>query len=183
MAEVRLRPIRIADAEKCFRWVSNPEVRQYLGLIQPARTLHQERSWIAGIIADKQHHRAFVIEDERGIAIGTCGLRAIDADGGTALLGMMIGEPRLWGRGYGTAAAGALLAYAFGELDLKEVRLSCHVENGGAIRCYEKVGFEMGSRREGQSGARAHEVWMAIGRARWEVVRHDNAAAEPNSEG
>jgi RimJ/RimL family protein N-acetyltransferase len=169
MAEVRLRPIQIDDAERCFRWVSNPEVQQFLGLIQPARTLEQERSWIAGILSDKRHHRAFVVEDERGAAIGTCGLRAIDSEEGTALLGMMIGEPRLWGRGYGTAATRALLRYAFEELALHEVRLSCHPDNRRAIRCYQKAGFELRPRPGGKPDLRPGEVWMVIGRERWQT--------------
>ncbi|MFB3881482.1 MAG: GNAT family N-acetyltransferase [Armatimonadota bacterium] len=167
MAKVSLRPIRISDAERCLRWVSDPEVQRFLGLIQPARTLDQERSWIASILSDRQHQRAFVILSETGVAIGTCGLRGVDREAGTALLGMMIGDPRLWGRGYGTAATRALLGYAFGELELREVRLSCHAENGRAIRCYEKAGFERRPAPAGRS-ERPGEVWMAIGRERWE---------------
>jgi RimJ/RimL family protein N-acetyltransferase len=167
MAEVRLRPIRISDAEKCFRWVSHPEVCRYLGLLQPARTLEQERSWIASILSDPQHQRAFVIENERGEGIGTCGLRAMDREEGTALLGIMIGEPRLWGRGYGTAATKALLRYAFEELGLHEVRLSCHAENKRAIRCYEKVGFGPRLRPERVSEPGRNEVSMAIGSEQW----------------
>ncbi len=158
--------------------MSNPKVREFLGLMQPARTLDQERSWIASIVSDKQHHRMFVIEDERGTPIGTCGLRAIDRDEGGALLGIMIGEPRLWGRGYGTAATEALLACAFGEVELREVRLSSHVENRRAIRCYEKAGFEVRPRPQGKSDARAHEIYMAITRAQWEATRRERPAAE-----
>jgi RimJ/RimL family protein N-acetyltransferase len=179
MAEVRLRPIRISDAEKCFRWVSHPEVFRYLGFLQPARTLEQERSWIASILSDPQHQRAFVIEDEREQEIGTCGLRAMDRQEGTALLGIMIGDPRRWGRGYGTAATKALLQYAFEELGLREVRLSCHAENKGAIRCYEKAGFELRSRSERQFETRREEVFMVIGGERWRAVNCPDTAARP----
>lgn len=179
MAEVTLRPIQIADAERCFRWVSNPQVQEFLGLIQPARTLEQERSWIAGILSDKNHHRSFVIADERGVAIGTCGLRAIDRDEGTTLLGMMIGEPGLWGRGYGTAATNALLRYAFDELELREVRLSCHNDNTRAIRCYEKAGFEARPRPHRKIYERREEVWMAISRERWQATQSADPAAQP----
>jgi RimJ/RimL family protein N-acetyltransferase len=179
MAVVTLRHIQISDAERCFRWVSNPQVREFLGLIQPARTLEQERSWIASILSDKRQHRAFVIEDERGVAIGTCGLRAIDREEGTALLGMMIGEPRLWGRGYGTAATRDLLRHAFEELELREVRLSCHRENTRAIRCYERAGFDVHPRPQQRIDARRDELWMVISRERWEAMQHAETAARP----
>jgi RimJ/RimL family protein N-acetyltransferase len=183
MAEVGLRPIRISDAEKCFRWVSHPEVSRYLGFLQPARTLEQERSWIASILSDPQHQRAFVIQNEREEDIGTCGLRAMDRQEGTALLGIMIGDPRLWGRGYGTAATNALLQYAFEELGLREVRLSCHAENKRAIRYYERVGFELRPRSDTQSEAHRRQISMAIGCERWRAVNCADTASrlEPRS--
>ena len=170
MARVKLRPIRMSDAEACFRWVSDPDVTRLLGLIRPARSLEQERAWIAGILADRQQ-QAFVIADEHGRAIGTCSLRGIDQAEGTASLGMMIGEKTLWGRGYGTGAAKALLKHAFTELELREVRLSCHPDNYGALRCYQKAGFEREPPRPGTGVPARREVRMAITRERWEAAR------------
>lgn len=155
------------DADLCCRWVSNPRVHQYLGLLHPVRTVQQERSWIASILTDKQHQRSFVIEDENRRPIGTCGLRGIDAQLGTAFLGLMIGEPELWGRGYGTAATRSLLRFAFRELALKEIRLSCHHSNCGALRCYEKAGFRPSSHQPDQAQFGDQEIRMAISRDEW----------------
>jgi len=176
MARIRLRAIRIDDAETCLRWVSDPAVHAFLGLLEPARTLEQERSWIASILTDRQHQRAFIIEDEKGKPIGTCGVRAIDREQGTALLGIMIGEKRLWDRGYGTAATRTLLECAFGELDLKEVRLSCHRENRRAIRCYEKAGFRLSTYVPERVQFGRDEVRMAIRREDWLASRSGAAA-------
>jgi RimJ/RimL family protein N-acetyltransferase len=163
------------DAEICCRWVSNPQVHQYLGLLHPVRTVEQERSWIASLLTDKQHQRSFIIEDQRGHAIGTCGLRGIDAEAGTAFLGIMIGEPKLWGKGYGTAAVRALLALAFDELALKDVRLSCHRDNRRALRCYEKVGFRLSSHKPDQVQFGHREIRMAISHDKWLAHRQEPA--------
>jgi len=171
VAGVKLRPIRITDAEACFRWISDPEVTRLLGLIRPVRSVEQERAWIASVLADREQQRVFIIADEHGRAIGTCGLRGIDRKEGTAFLGIMIGEKTLWDRGYGTSGTKALLEYAFGELGLGEVRLSCHADNQRALRCYEKVGFERGARGSKSGRPRRREVWMAITRERWEGLR------------
>ncbi|UCC67448.1 MAG: GNAT family N-acetyltransferase [Armatimonadota bacterium] len=170
MACVKLRPIRMSDAETCFRWVSDPDVRRLLGLIRPARSVEQERAWIAGVLADKEQQRVFVIADEHGQAIGTCGLRGIDRREGTGFLGIMIGEKTLWNQGYGTYATKALLEYAFGELGLREVQLSCHPDNRGALRCYEKAGFRPRGPSAGERPFRRAEVRMAITRERWESL-------------
>jgi RimJ/RimL family protein N-acetyltransferase len=167
MAAVRLRPIQISDAEMVFRWISDPLVGRFLGLLEPARTLEQERSWISNILVDKQHQCAFVIEDERGVPIGTCGLRGIDRENGTALFGIMIGETGHWDKGYGTTATEALLTHAFTELDLGQIRLSCHGENHRAVRCYEKAGFRHSPQASGGAHAGREEVQMTAERVAW----------------
>ena len=181
MARIKLRPIKIDDADTCLRWVSDPAVHAFLGLLEPARTLEQERSWISSILIDKEHQRSFVIETEKGHPIGTCGLRAIDREQGTALFGIMIGEKRLWDRGYGTAATMALLEHAFEELDLEEVRLSCHRENRRAIRCYEKAGFRLSTHVPERLQFGIDEVRMAVRREAW-LALHARAGAAKRSQ-
>ncbi len=171
MVGIKLRPIQISDAEMCFRWISDPLVGRFLGLLEPARSLDQERSWISNILIDKQHQCAFVIEDERGLPIGTCGLRGIDREKGTALLGIMIGETGYWDKGFGTAATKALLCHAFKELGLREVHLSCHPENHRAVRCYEKSGFCCEGRPAAHTSTGRGDVHMVAKREVW-VVEH-----------
>lgn len=180
MGCVTLRPICMDDAELCFGWISDPDVARFLGLLQPARTLQQERAWIARVLNDPQQE-TFIIEDESGLPIGTCGLRGIDRAVGTAFLGIMIGEKLRWSQGYGTEATNALLSYAFEELGLSEVRLSCHPENARALRCYEKAGFQpSGFRRERIRFGR-REVRMAIDRMRWEVLQRSEETSRSKS--
>ena len=167
----------MGDAEACFRWVSDPAVTRMLGLLRPARSLHQERSWIASALADKEQQQVFIIADENGQAIGSCGLRGVDRSEGTAFLGIMIGERTLWNRGYGTAATEALLGIAFGDLGLQEVRLSCHADNRGALRCYEKAGFRQSSHTPDRWRFGGKEVRMAVTREEWEARDRPGADA------
>ncbi len=171
MAQVRLRPITAEDAERCYLWVTDPEVARYLGLVQTPVSVEQERSWIVGLLADERQ-RHFVIEDEHGRPLGTCGLRGIDPLEGAAHLGLLIGSPHDWGQGYGAAATEALLEYAFRELGLKEVRLSCHERNHRAVRLYQKLGFTPSRHRLPQWTFGRAELRMAITRAAWERRRN-----------
>jgi RimJ/RimL family protein N-acetyltransferase len=169
MAHVRLRPIRVADADTCFGWLSDPDVARYLGLFQPPTTVEAERAWIARVVSDEEYQRVFVIEDESGRAIGTCGLRGIDREAGSAFLGIMIGDTRVWDRGYGTAATRDLVALAFASLNLQEVRLSCHADNRRALRCYRKVGFAVDSDHRDPGVYGRAEVRMVINHASWQA--------------
>ncbi len=169
MPEVRLRPIRMSDAERCFRWVTDPEVALHLGLTRPPRSVREERAWIATVLSDPEHLRMFVVEDGEGRPIGTTTLRGIEPEEGLAHFGILIGEKHLWDQGYGTAATRETLAFAFRELDLREVRLSCYSRNGRARRCYEKAGFEVvrgGALWKPEGGA---DLRMRITRGEWEA--------------
>ncbi len=175
MPRVTLRPIGLEDAERCFLWVNDPEVARYLGLVQaPVSTAH-ERTWIASVVEDTAHQRHFIILDEDARPIGACGLRRITPEEGIAQLGVFIGNRADWGQGKGTAATRALLDYAFSELGLQEVRLSCHADNRRAIRCYLTAGLRPSQHRVEKSTFGRHEVRMAITRQRWEELRGESA--------
>lgn len=171
MPQIRLRPIRISDAETCFRWVTDPEVSRHLGLLTPPADVRQERAWISSVLVNREQQRVFVIENEESRPIGTCGLRNIERSTGTATLGIMIGEKEAWGRGYGTAAVKALLRYAFEDLGLAAVRLSCHVDNTRALRCYGRSGFVPSEHVSDRLVFGRAEIVMAIDRARWEELQ------------
>ena len=174
MARVRLRPIRAEDAEQCYLWVTDPDVIRYLGLVQPPVSVEQERSWILAMLAD-QNQRHFVIEDETGRPLGTCGLRGIDPYERSAHLGLLIGGRENWGKGYGTAATQELLTYAFETLGLEEIRLSCHRDNQRALRIYEKLGFRPSRHKLPQWTFGRAELRFALTRRRWqEFLRRES---------
>ena len=53
-----------------------------------------------------------VRDDDR--LIGTCAFSQLDADNGSALFHITIGEKDAWGHGYGTEATELMLEHAFG---------------------------------------------------------------------
>lgn len=63
----------------------------------------------------------------------------------TGTLGYWIGQP-FAGHGYGTAAARAMVAYAFDELKLHRVDAACVPDNVASRRVLEKAGFALEGR-------------------------------------
>ncbi|MEM7734875.1 MAG: GNAT family N-acetyltransferase [Deinococcota bacterium] len=74
-----------------------------------------------------------------GEYIGT--IELYDLSKRSATLGIIIGERRYWGKGYGTEAIKALLHHAFTTLSLDEIRLHTFADNLRAQACFKKVGF------------------------------------------
>lgn len=138
---VSLRPRTREDAGLFVRWFSDPRVRHWLHLSEtPLPTLESER--VRYEISERDPARlTWIIETGEGEAIGNISLAGIDETHGRAELGVSIGDPAYWGRGYGQDAIRTLLRFAFAELGLRRITLIADADNERGIRCYEKCGF------------------------------------------
>ena len=114
-----------------------------------------------------------LLADER--PIGEVMLFDLDRANGSAELGIFIGEPDEWGKGYGTDAVNALVDFGFGELRLERIWLNVGTENERARRAYEKAGFvhegtvrhdryESGRHTDGHVLAILRDEWLALPR-------------------
>ena len=124
--------------------------------------------------AQRSDRETFGIFDERDEFIGTTEL--YDVRGGSATLGIIIGEKTHWSRGYGPEAMRALLGFAFSHLGLDLVRLETFGDNERAQAAFRKVGFREVRRRVGPSGR--VDVFMELTRDAWrELVAGKQPAA------
>jgi RimJ/RimL family protein N-acetyltransferase len=78
--------------------------------------------------------------------IGFTTFSSLDADNGSVLFHITIGERDAWGRGLGTEVTELMLGHAFDRLGLHRVGLSVFSYNERAIRAYEKAGFRIEGR-------------------------------------
>jgi len=145
--KIYLRPLVEADAPACWAWVNDPDVRRTLALREGPNTEELTRSWIRGLDFRRNMEFAIVTRDADR-HVGNCGLNAVSPVDRHATLGIVIGR-KDWGRGLGTEAVSLLCRYAFGQLNLHKVCLSCYAINERGLRLYTRVGFKVeGHRRE-----------------------------------
>ncbi len=117
--------------------------------------------------------------------IGLTTFSALDADNGSVLFHITLGERDVWGQGYGTEATSLMLAHAFERLGLHRVGLSVFSFNDRAIRSYEKAGFRIEGRLRDaivRDGRYWDEIQMGALRPEWlerfetELTARDAAA-------
>jgi len=133
---VLLAPLREEDSDRLFAWINDRDLVISSAPFKPVERADHD-AWFAAI-RQRDDVRIFGIRvDER--LIGSCQLHSI-ADG-SAELQIRIGERDQQGRGYGRAAVERLLAYAFGELRLRQVTLHVFESNAAARAVYGKTGF------------------------------------------
>ena len=140
-----------AAAQITSRWERNSTYDRLLNtgpavLFSPKKF----KEWFEKIEPDDSHEFIFhvhTLEDDRWI--GFVDLYVNDWISLDTWVGIGIGEPDLWGQGYGSDALKTMLRYAFLELGLHAVKLGVFGYNSRAVRSYEKVGFQMcGRERE-----------------------------------
>ena len=139
---LRLRPLIPGDAEAVFAVFSDPEVMRYW-------------SWSAWTSVDAAH--ALIRDDREAMAagkhlrlglevrgtpgvIGMCTLFSLMVQCRRAEIGYALARAQ-WGRGYMHEALTALLAYAFGELDLNRLEADIDPRNAASARSLERLGF------------------------------------------
>ena len=142
-AKVVLRDKRIEDAEKDYRWRSDPEIAR-LDAAQPLsmsfdRFLKLFQSQLRYPTPGSHHFGADAAD---GTYIGNCMYYDLDSIKREAEVGIVIGDRDYWSNSYGYDAVTTLLDYMFSQMDLNRVYLHTLAWNERARRCFARSGFK-----------------------------------------
>jgi RimJ/RimL family protein N-acetyltransferase len=138
-----LRALEPSDLNATYLgWLNDPEVNRYL----ETRFLPQTQEALQGYW---QAHRddpaspwfAICLVGD-GRHIGNIKLDNFDWVNRTCELGLLLGDRSYWGKGVGTEVMRLTLRYAFDQLNMRKVVLAVYSNNPGAVKLYEKVGFQ-----------------------------------------
>ena len=171
---VRLRPLEPEDLEHAYTWMNDPEATYFLGMRYPISRVEEER-WLreAASANDFAHGLRLAIETKEGRLIGNIGLHSPSPEDRRAILGIVIGEPEYWSKGYGADAIMTVLRFAFHQMNLNRVSLEAFENNERAMACYRKCGFrEEGRLRQDRfkHGRYCDAIVMGILREEFEAL-------------
>jgi RimJ/RimL family protein N-acetyltransferase len=155
------------------RWGRNSEYRRLMNSEAPQLwSVKKLKEWIEKDLEKEASGRYYfeihTLEGDQ--IIGFVGLSGVRWNQGDAWVGLGIGEPDYWGKGFGTDAMYLVLRYAFMELGLERVSLSVVASNERAIRAYVKAGFKPeGVERQlvHRDGETEDVLYMGILRQEW----------------
>lgn len=145
-SRLRLRPFDDADADAIYTLHSSARVLRYWDS-PPWSEPDRAARFIARcrqFAEDGTGARFAVDRGPDGVFIGWCALTQWDATHRSASMGYCFTDA-VWGHGYATEAARAVLRWAYATLDLNRVQAEADTRNAASARVLEKNGF----RREG----------------------------------
>ena len=140
---VILRAFEREDAERCYRWMNDPNIVRTLKSRYPI-AFQNEIEWLdramhAGV-SDSERHFAIERKDDR-THIGNASIHDIEWVSRTARFGLFVGEPSAWNRGFGSDAIRTLVRFAFDEMNLRKLRIDVFEYNDRAKHILETQGF------------------------------------------
>lgn len=139
---VCLRRLDRADAAPLFGMFSDPEVMRYWSR-PPMTDAAQAEALLEQVLADYGTGASLPLAIERRrdrVLVGNCTLHHFHETSRRAEIGYCLGR-RYWGHGYMHEALQALVAYAFGELDLNRLEADIDPRNLRSARSLERLGF------------------------------------------
>jgi RimJ/RimL family protein N-acetyltransferase len=138
---VILRAFEREDAERCYRWMNDPNIVRTLKTRYPIAFV-SETEWLERAMHPGTDERHFAIErkDDR-THIGNASIHEIDWVSRTGWFGLFIGEPAAWNRGFGSDAIRASVRFAFDDMNLEKLRINVFDYNDRAKHVLETLGF------------------------------------------
>jgi RimJ/RimL family protein N-acetyltransferase len=138
---VILRAFEVDDAERCYRWMNDPNIVRTLKSRYPI-AFQNEVEWLERAMHQQSTERHFAIErkDDRS-HIGNASIHDIDWVSRTGWFGLFIGEPTAWNRGFGSDAIQTLVRFAFDEMNLRKLRIHVFDYNDRAKHVLQTHGF------------------------------------------
>lgn len=142
--KVLLRAVEMTDAGILRQMMNDEDIERMMWGYSFPVSEHQQINWIGNIPNEKNVFRAII--DIDGAAIGTIILSDIDMKNGIAEIHIKLANSCERGKGYGTDAVSALVAYSFNTLRLNCVYCRINEDNIASQRMFKKCGFTLEGR-------------------------------------
>lgn len=179
--KVRLRPVRIEDAEQAFLDSLDSPARRalQLGIELPTSVELLRESlekWVG--CKDAGGVIVFTVESLEGEAVGGISYHTRNRKNGTFSFGVVIARAHR-GKGYAEDAVRILLRYAFWERRHQKCNSACVSTNVESIRLHRKLGFTEEGRRRRQwflEGQFHDDVLFGLTREEFDALERERSA-------
>lgn len=126
-----------------LNWVNDKSVNKYLEIRHKKQTKKNLEEFIDLCKNSKEIKLFGIFLKENKNHIGNIKIQITNHIHKRAEVGLLIGDKRAWGKGYGTEAIKLITQYAKKKLNLKKLYAGCYEENIGSKKAFLKAGWEI----------------------------------------
>jgi len=139
---IYLRPMALSDVDgPYFDWLNDYEVTRYLETGSFPTTRATLRHYLESVARHPDNVMLAIMDKKIHVHVGNVKLGPIHRIHRRADIGIMVGDKRFWGKGYGSEAMALMLEYGFKRLNLHKITLGVYADHAPAVRSYQKLGF------------------------------------------
>lgn len=136
---MKLRELRIKDAESIYQWMSDEEIASSLLLGRYPASIENIKAYIEKSWTDRNNIH-WAITNDSDDYVGTVSLKNINYLDRNAEYAIAI-RKEYWGQDYSKFATDKIIEYGFKKLNLYKIYLNVLSSNARANKFYEKYGF------------------------------------------
>lgn len=137
--KVNLRSVELNDIPLIVEWKNDREISHLTGSYTPTTELKEEALY--QMEQETNTTYKFIIEEDDE-EIGYCGITGIDWRSRRGEIFIRIALREKWQQGFGFEASNLLINFAFTDLNLHKLFLTCFTDNLNALNLYSKLNFE-----------------------------------------
>lgn len=148
-AKVRLSPFQSSDITATYLgWLNDPRVVRYSNQRFHQHTTETSRRYLSTFVGSANHFLA-ICDRNSATLIGTLTIYR-NIHHGTADIGILVGDPSTWGRGFGMDAFRSVAEALELSGQVRKLTAGTLALNQGMVRIMERAGFELEATRHGQ---------------------------------
>jgi len=150
-----VRPVRAGDANQEYVNALNDPVRtRFMCLPEKTFTRNDVVAYIEG--NERDGNAVLFGLFDNGALCGTSRLHDIAADKSTAHMGVMVFNPDIPGKGWGTRFIEAVSHYALHDMGIGKVRAGIYNDNIASRKAFQRAGFTITQ----ESTDPAYQIWV-----------------------
>ena len=124
-------------------WMNDPEVVQYLECRWTEYTVEDLKDWVSFVLADPDSILFSIRLKTSDQHIGNMKIGPVNRRHGFASLGLIIGEKKCWGQGYGQETINLACRYGFENMQLHKLNAGCYETNTASKKAFLDCGFSL----------------------------------------
>lgn len=147
---IYLKILSVEDVSNNYvDWMKDEEIIQFLESRWKVYTFEDLRAYVKEMNDSSKDFLFGIYLKEGDEHIGNIKIGAINQMHRFGDVGLLIGNKKIWGKGYGAAAIKLATEFAFKELNLNKLKAGIYANNMGSYKAFIKAGYrEVGRYRK-----------------------------------